>query len=113
MRVLYPKLPICLLLDALYAGQPTFDCLKQARMEWIVVFKEGSMSTLYPWVMSIKEQCAKGNVIVEIQEEEIEDRQRRSHEERLRRGRPKHKKRKRITETTYTWMGGIEPSQDM
>ena len=31
---------MCLLLDALYAGQPTFDCLKEARMEWMVVFKE-------------------------------------------------------------------------
>ena len=49
LRLLYPKLPICVLLDALYAGQPTFDCLKQQRMEWIVVFKEGSMSFIYSW----------------------------------------------------------------
>jgi hypothetical protein len=111
LRILYPKLPMCLLLDALYAGQPTFDHAKEARMEWIVVFKEGSMLTLYPWVMSIKKQCAKDNIITDIQEEEIEDRQRRSHEQRLKRGRPKHKKRLRVTETTYTWMSGIdEPS---
>ena len=45
---------MCLLLDALYAGQPTFDCLKEARMEWMVVFKEGCMSMIYNWVMSIK-----------------------------------------------------------
>ena len=44
------------------------------------------MSTLYPWVMSIKECCAKDNVIIEVDEEEIEDRQRRSHEQRLQRG---------------------------
>lgn len=112
LRVLYPKLPMCVLLDALYAGQPTFDCLKQERMEWIVVFKEGSMSTLYPWVMSIKKHCAKDNVIIDIKEEQIEDRQKRSHEQRLSRGRPKYKKRMRVRETTYTWMSGIEPSKE-
>ena len=112
LRELYPKLPICVLLDALYAGQPTFDCLKQQRMEWIVVFKEGSMSTLYPWVMSIKKHCGKNNVIVDIDEQEIQERQKRSHEQRLERGRPKNKKRIRVTETTYTWMSGIEPSQE-
>jgi hypothetical protein len=85
-----------------------FDALKQERMEWIVVFKEGSMSTLYPWVMSIKEQCAKDNMIIDVNEEEIEDRQKRSHEQRLQRGRPKNKKRIRMTETTYTWITGIE-----
>ena len=108
LRILYPKLPICVLLDALYAGQPMFDALKQERMEWIVVFKEGSMSTLYPWVMSIKKLCAKDNVITDVEEKEIEDRQRRSHEQRLQRGRPKHKKRIRVMETTYTWMSGID-----
>ncbi len=111
LRILYPQLPMCLLLDALYAGQPMFDAIKEARMEWIVVFKEGSMSTLYPWVMSIKKLCAKDNVIIDVEEEEIADRQRRSHEQRLQRGRPKHKKRMRVTETTYSWMRGIdEPS---
>ena len=107
LRIFYPKLPMCLLVDALYAGQPIFDALKQERMEWIVVFKEGSMSTLYPWVMSIKEQCAKDNMIIDIDEEEIEERQRRSHEQRLKRGKPKNKKRIRVTETTYTWITGI------
>jgi len=112
LRVLYPKLTVCVLLDALYAGQPTFDALKNERMEWIVVFKEGSMSTLYPWVMSIKKHCARDNVIVDIEEEVIEDRQKRNHEQRLKRGRPRHKKRIRVTETTYTWMSGIEPTKD-
>jgi hypothetical protein len=108
LRLLYPKLPMCLLLDALYAGQPTFDCLQEARMEWMVVFKAGCMSMIYDWVMSIKKHCAPENVIVDLAEEEIADRQRRTHEQRLNRGRPKHKKRVRVKETTYTWMNGIE-----
>ena len=112
LRLYYPKLPVCLLLDALYAGQPTFTALKEERMEWIVVFKEGSMSYIYNWVMSIKEHCAKDNVMVETDEKEIDERQRRSHQERLTRRKPEHTKRKRTTETTCTWMKGIEFSQD-
>ena len=112
LRLLYPKLPMCLLLDALYAGQPTFDCLKEARMEWMVVFKEGCMSMIYNWVMSIKKHCARENVIVDLEEEEIDDRQRRTHEQRLNRGKSEHKKRVRVKETTYTWMKGIEFNED-
>lgn len=112
LRVLYSKLPICVLWDALYAGQPTFDALKEQRMEWIVVFKEGSMLTLYPWVMSVKKHCAKDNVIVDVENQEIEERQRRDHGQRLGRGRPKHKKRMRVIETSYTWIRGVEPSKD-
>ena len=103
---------MCLLLDALYAGQPTFDCLKEARMEWMVVFKEGCMSMIYNWVMSIKKHCARENVIVDLEEEEIDDRQRRTHEQRLNRGKSEHKKRVRVKETTYTWMKGIEFNED-
>jgi hypothetical protein len=110
IRLYYPRLSICLLLDALYGGQSIFDAIKEVDMEWIVVFKEGKWSTLYPWVMSIKDHCAKDNVIQEIEEQEIQERQKRSHQERLMPGRPKNKKRMRITETTYTWMAGIETS---
>jgi hypothetical protein len=113
LRSYYPRLEICLLLDALYGGQPIFDAIKEVNMQWIVVFKEGRWSTLYPWVMSIKEHCAKDNVIQEIEEQEIQERQKRSHQERLRKGWPKNKKRIRVTETTYTWMTGIEvPTYD-
>jgi hypothetical protein len=113
LRGYFPKLPICLLLDALYGGQPIFEAIQEVRMEWIVVFKEGRWSTLYPWVMSIKDQCAKDNVILDVEEEEIEDRQKRSHEQRLERNKPQNKKRIRFRETTYTWMTGIEvPTKD-
>lgn len=110
LRLYYPRLPICLLLDALYGGQTIFDMLKEVNMEWIIVFKEGKWSTLYPWVMSIKEHCAKDNVIEEIEEEEIQERQKRSHEQRLWPLGAKNKKRMRLKETTYTWMAGIETS---
>ena len=110
IRAYFPKLPVCLLLDALYGGQSIFDAIKEAGMEWIIVFKEGKWSTLYPWVMSIKAQCACDNVIQEIEEQEIQERQKRNHEQRLTPPGAKNKKRMRLKETTYTWMAGIETS---
>jgi hypothetical protein len=112
LRELFPLLPICVLLDGLYANQPMFNALKKAKMEWIVVFKEGSMSYIHPWVMSIKRICGKNNVIVEKQEELIEERCRRDHQQRLARGKPKRKTRLRVRETTYTWKKGIEFSEE-
>jgi len=117
LRKMFPLLPICVLLDGLYANQPMFNALKKAQMEWIVVFKKGSMSGIFKWVMDIKRICGKGNVIVERQEEEIEERQKRNHQERLVRGQPKRKTRLRVRETTYTWKSGIqytpEPSRSL
>lgn len=67
--------------------------------------------------MDIKRICGKENVIVDTREEEIEERCRRSHAERLRRGRPKRQTRKRVIETTYTWKTGVaytpEPSRSL
>jgi hypothetical protein len=112
LKKLYPRLPMCIVLDGLYAAQPVFDALKETRMKYIVVFKEGSMSYIYPWVMDVKRQCGKDNVIHEVEEIDIEERQPRNHEERLLRSKPKHKNRTVIQETTYSWMTGIEFSED-
>lgn len=108
LRLLYPKLPMCLLLDGLYAGEPAFDCLKEARMEWMVVFKDGSMPEVYQWIEKMKKECGLENKMIEKEEQEVEDRHKRSHEEKLIRGRPKHQTRMIKTETTYTWMSQVE-----
>ena len=112
VRQQYPRLPICVLLDGLYAAEPVFKALKEENMEWIVVFKEGSMSFIYKWVMDIKKNCAAKNVIGETDEEEIEQRQRRSHQQKFIRHKPQNKKRLRVKETIYSWMGGIEFIKD-
>lgn len=108
LRRMFPKLPICVLLDGLYANQPVFNALKEERMEWIAVFKEGSMSYIYSWVMNFKDICGKKNVIVDRQEEEIEERRKRNHRDRLTRNKPENRVRMRVIETTYTWMKGVE-----
>ncbi|MCK5592433.1 MAG: hypothetical protein KAI72_10800 [Candidatus Pacebacteria bacterium] len=112
LRVLYPRLEMCLLLDNLFACQPAFNAMKKARMQYIAVFKEGSMSYIYPWVMDVKGHVAKDNIIVETEEKEIAQRNRRSHEEKLLRGKPQNKKRTVTTETTYSWVTEIEFSEE-
>lgn len=112
LRLLYPRLEMCLLLDNLFACQPAFKAMKKARMQYIAVFKEGSMSYIYPWVMDVKRHIAKDNIIIETQEKEIAQRNRRSHNERLIRAKPQHKKRTVTTKTTYTWAAGIEFNEE-
>ncbi len=108
LRKQYSRLPICVLMDGLFATEPMIEALKEARMEYIIVFKEGRCSEIYNWVMSIKEICRKENIIVEKEAEEIPVRNRRTHNEKLERSKPKHKTRERVKETVYTWMSNIE-----
>lgn len=43
----FPQLPICLLLDSLYAGGPVFDVCRDYGWKYIITFKEGSMPDVY------------------------------------------------------------------
>ena len=104
LRRLYPKLKICLLLDSLFCGAPTFEILKKNRMEGIIVFKEGSMPEVYEWSLKWMDRNGKENVLMEREEEEIGERAPRTHEERMRRQKPRHAKRKKVTEIKYRWM---------
>jgi hypothetical protein len=47
LRMLYPKLPMCLLLDSLYAGEPTLDLCEKYRLGFFIVFKQGAIPTLW------------------------------------------------------------------
>ncbi len=44
----YPRLPLLLLLDALYANQGVFTLCERYRWHFIVTFKEGSLPALFP-----------------------------------------------------------------
>jgi len=112
LRKYFPRLPVCLLLDGLYAKQPVFDLLKELNLQWIVVFKEGSMSYIYPWVMDVKRQSAGDNVIRVSDEIEIGQRRRRTHEQRIKRSKPRHDSRVRTQESVITFKAGIQFSED-
>ena len=103
IRRYYPRLPLCILLDALYAAGPVFEALAEAKMEWIIVFKSGSMPEVYAWVMEQKAGYSGTNAVVRRIVKTIPARQRRTHLERLRRSTPVNRERKVIQETTYTW----------
>ena len=108
LRKLYPQLPMCILLDGLYAGQPMFNKLKEQGMEWIIVFKEGAMPEAYKWIMTISDEYNHRKVLVQCEEKEIGVRQRRCHEDKFIREKPKYQKRKIIKEKTYTWINDAE-----
>jgi hypothetical protein len=43
----FPRLPICLLLDGLFAGGPTFDLCDQYRWKYLVVLTEDDLSSVH------------------------------------------------------------------
>ncbi len=108
IRQMYPKLPICLVLDSLYCGEPLFQAIEAARMEWIVVFKKGSMPEIYEWTEKMMKQYQGENTLIETEEKEIAVRNRRTHQQRLIREKVKNKKRAVKTTRTYTWGVAVE-----
>jgi hypothetical protein len=99
----FPQLPMCILLDSLYAKETVLAALSAQRMEWIVVFKSGSMPEAYAWVMARKAQYHDGNVVVRRVQRVIGNREKRTHDSRLKRAATKKAKRTQIRETTYSW----------
>jgi len=47
IRQNFPQLPVCMVLDGLYAAGPVFDICEENRFKYIIVFQEGSMSAVY------------------------------------------------------------------
>ena len=50
----FPKLSICLLLDALYAKSPVFKLCEKNHWKYIITFKQGAMKTFYHNIWSQK-----------------------------------------------------------
>lgn len=50
----YPRLPICLLCDALYANQTFFKICAENGWRWIVSFKEGNLPSVWEEVKSLQ-----------------------------------------------------------
>jgi len=47
LRIAFPQLPVCLLLDGLYANQTTLRLCEKHKLQYIVTFKRGSLPALY------------------------------------------------------------------
>ena len=63
----FPRLPICLSLDGLFAGGPTFQLCRNYHWRFVIVLKEKDLSSLYQdFVGLVKlcpDQCLKENFI--------------------------------------------------
>ena len=59
LKEAFPALPICLLLDALYAGEPTFALCEEHQWRFIIVLKEGVIPTLYREFYDLVAQAPK------------------------------------------------------
>jgi len=108
IRKLYSRLPICVLLDSLYARGTVFEALKKLKMEWIIVFKQGAMPEVYSWLMATKKRLPGKNVIVRTYTKDIASRKRRSHAERLKRRVISPKTREVTVESVYTWLSSAK-----
>ena len=108
IRKYFPQLRICVLLDGLYASGPVMKALEEARMEWIVVFKEGAMPWVWQYMQWAKKVLHVGKNLVEQDIKVIESRQGRSHEQRLIRQKPKNEMRVVNKEISYEWVNRLE-----
>ena len=50
----FPQLRICLLLDGLYAGEPTFNICEKNRWAYLITFKKGSMPAVFEEYRQLK-----------------------------------------------------------
>lgn len=61
----YPRLPICIIADALYPNQTFFEICKKYEWEWIVTLKDGNLRSVWEEVLclqKINEQNNRSNV---------------------------------------------------
>jgi len=54
VKALLPKLPICVLLDSNYAGEPTFALCQKLKWQYIIVLKQGAMPALFDEFETLK-----------------------------------------------------------
>jgi len=53
LYALFPRTPLCLLLDGLYANQNTIRVIEDKRWKYVVTFKEGSMPERFPEAVTL------------------------------------------------------------
>lgn len=100
LREEFGRMPICVVLDGLYACEPVFKLLEKHRLEWMIVFKKGSIPTLYEYMEKSRYDYKAGETHEIIKTKEIQARSRRTHEERIKRIR-KSAKRMRTVESKF------------
>ena len=68
LKKMFPRLPICLLADSLYASTPVFEICKQNKWEFLICYKEGSIPTLAEEYQEIKNMGESEEKTITIEE---------------------------------------------
>lgn len=68
LHAFFPKLSICLLLDALYTNAPIFKICEQYHWKYIITFKEGNLKTFYKEAWKEKQENPANRKTVETTE---------------------------------------------
>lgn len=68
IKALFPRLPICLLLDSLYANQTVLRLCRQNDWHWIISFKEGSLPTAFGEFQILKTLSPEKSVEIWVDE---------------------------------------------
>lgn len=64
----FPRLPICLLLDGLYANQNVFALCKQYHWHWIVTFQQGRLPIAFREFQTLKVLCPENTLETRVQD---------------------------------------------
>jgi DDE_Tnp_1-associated len=67
LKNMFPRLPICLMGDSLYACEPVFEICKNNKWEFLIRYKDGSIPTLAVEYQEIKGMNENEEEIVEIE----------------------------------------------
>jgi hypothetical protein len=70
-----PRLPICLLLDGLFAGGPTFSRCEQYHWKYIVVLQEGDLSSVHEEFNALTQLAAENRLrfLTGVQSKTVQD----------------------------------------
>ncbi|MFQ6116587.1 MAG: hypothetical protein ACE5NG_21235, partial [bacterium] len=64
LKKAFPRLPICIVADALYPNQPFFDICQKYGWQWIVTFKDGNLPSVWEEVVGLKKRTHQNTRIV-------------------------------------------------
>ncbi len=68
LKTIFPRLPICLLFDGLYANQNVFRFCQQYDWRWIISFKEGSLPNAFGEFQTLKTVDSKNFLEKDVDE---------------------------------------------
>lgn len=65
----FPRLPICILGDSLYASEPVFDICKKNNWAYLIRYKDGSIPSIAQEINTIKEMDEAGERVIFTEKE--------------------------------------------